>query len=52
VLLPIHDEFPDKVNGDGARTYADLVMDVLRNVKCPLGKSELGEFPRQYTHVF
>ena len=54
VLFFIYDEFTDKVNADGARAYADLVMDVLRNpdVERPLGESKLGEITRQYAYVF
>ncbi|KAI0248889.1 terpenoid synthase [Lactifluus subvellereus] len=50
VLFFIYDEFTDKVNADGARAYADLVMDVLRNpdVERPLGESKLGEITRQF----
>ncbi len=31
VLFFIYDEFTDKVDGDGARLYADMVMDAIRN---------------------
>jgi hypothetical protein len=54
VLFFIFDEFTDKDNANGARTYADLVMDVLRNphVERPSGESKLGEITRQYAHMF
>jgi len=50
VLLFIYDEFTDNVDVDGARAYADLVMDILRNphVERPQGESKLGEITRQF----
>jgi hypothetical protein len=50
VLFFIYDEFTDNVDGDGARAYADLVTDILRNphVERPQGESKLGEITRQY----
>ncbi|KAH9957093.1 terpenoid synthase [Russula dissimulans] len=49
-LFFIYDEFTDNVDGDGARAYAKLVMDVLQNphVKRPDGESKLGEITRQF----
>jgi hypothetical protein len=32
VLFFIYDEFTDKVDGDGARVYAEMVMDAIRNL--------------------
>jgi Delta6-protoilludene synthase len=54
VLFFIYDEFTDKVDANGARVYADLVMDVLQNahVERPSGESTLGEITRQYAYVF
>jgi hypothetical protein len=50
VLFFIYDEFTDNVDGDGARAYADLVVDVLRNphAERPQGESKLAEITRQY----
>jgi len=50
VLFFIYDEFTDNVDGDGARAYADLVTDILRNphVERPQGESKLGEITRQF----
>ena len=31
ILFFIYDEFTDKVDGDGARLYAEMVMDAIRN---------------------
>ena len=50
VLFFIYDEFTDKVDGDGARLYAEMVMDTIRNpykVR-PQGEPKLGEISRQY----
>jgi hypothetical protein len=49
VLFYILDEFTDKVDGDGARTYAELVVDAMRNPysERPDGESKLGEISRQ-----
>ena len=48
-LLYIYDEFTDKVDGDGARLYADMVMDAIRNPdkERPREESTLGEIARQ-----
>jgi len=53
VLFFIYDEFTDKVDGDGARVYADMVMDAIRNPHKarPQGEEKLGEIARQYVHV-
>jgi hypothetical protein len=53
VLFFIYDEHTDNANGDEARAYADLVMDVLRNphVERPQGESKLGEITRQYAPI-
>ncbi|KAI9507316.1 terpenoid synthase [Russula earlei] len=50
VLFFIYDEFTDNLDGDGARAYANLVMDVLRNPhkERPQGESILGEITRQF----
>lgn len=50
VLFFIYDEFTDKVDGDGARLYAEMVMDVIRNPHKarPQGEPKLGEITRQY----
>jgi len=50
VLFFIYDEVTDNANGDGARAYAILVLDVLRDphVERPQGESKLGEITRQY----
>jgi len=50
VLFYIFDEFTDKVDGKGAREYADLVVDALRNPhdERPPGESKLGEITRQF----
>lgn len=49
VLFYIFDEFTDKVDGNGARLYAELVVDVLQNpdMERPCGESKLGEITRQ-----
>jgi Delta6-protoilludene synthase len=48
-LFYIFDEFTDKVDENGARTYAELVVDVLRNpyMQRPGSESKLGEITRQ-----
>ncbi|KAI9462678.1 terpenoid synthase [Russula earlei] len=50
VLFFIYDEFTDTVNADGARRYADLVMDAIRNPHKtrPQGEPKLGEIARQF----
>jgi hypothetical protein len=49
-LFFIYDEYTDKLDGDGARTCADMVMDALRNPhkERPQGESKLGEITRQF----
>jgi Delta6-protoilludene synthase len=49
VVLFIFDEFTDKVDGDGARVYAEMVMDAIRNPhkKRPQDEPKLGEIARQ-----
>jgi hypothetical protein len=49
VLFYIFDEFTDKVNSEGARAYADLVVDALQNPHSerPPGEAKLGEIARQ-----
>ena len=46
----IYDEFTDKVDDDGARIYAEMVMDAIRNPnkERPQGEPKLGEIARQY----
>ena len=53
VLFFIYDEFTDKVDGDGARLYAEMVMDAIRNPhkERPQGEPKLGEIARQYVCV-
>ncbi|KAH9990438.1 terpenoid synthase [Russula vinacea] len=50
VLFFIYDEFTDKVDGDGARLYAEMVMDAIRNPhkERPQGEPQLGEIARQF----
>ena len=50
VLFFIYDEFTDKVDGDGARLYAEMVMDAIRYPERarPQGEPKLGEITRQY----
>jgi hypothetical protein len=50
LLFFIYDEFTDKVDDDGARFYADMVMDAIRNPHKarPQGELKLGEIARQY----
>ncbi len=52
VLFFIYDEFTDKVDGDGARLFAEMVMDAIRNPhkERPQGEPKLGEIARQYVH--
>ena len=52
-LFFIYDEFTDKVDGDGARLYAKMVMDAIRNPhkERPQGEPILGEIARQYVCV-
>ncbi|KAF8260662.1 isoprenoid synthase domain-containing protein [Lactarius quietus] len=51
-LFFIYDEYTDKLDGDSARTCADMVMDVLRNPHKERPQHEyesrLGEITRQY----
>jgi len=49
-LFFIYDEYTDKLDGDGARNCADIVMDALRNPhkERPQGESKLGEIARQF----
>ena len=48
-LFYIFDESTDKVDGEGARAYAELVVDALRNPHSerPHGEAKLGEITRQ-----
>ncbi|KAI0273275.1 terpenoid synthase [Russula aff. rugulosa BPL654] len=50
ILFFIYDEFTDNTDGDEARTYADLVTNVLRNphMERPQGESKIGEITRQF----
>ncbi|KAI0248888.1 hypothetical protein BJV78DRAFT_1156206 [Lactifluus subvellereus] len=50
LLFFIYDEFTDKVDGDGARVYAAMAMDAIRNPhkECPQGEPRLGEIARQF----
>jgi hypothetical protein len=52
VLFFIYDEFTDKVDGDGARVYAEMVMDAIKNPhkERPQGEPKLGEITRQYVY--
>jgi len=52
-LFFIYDEFMDRVDGDGARVYADTVMDAIRNPHKarPRREAKLGEIAWQYVHV-
>ncbi|KAI0306221.1 terpenoid synthase [Multifurca ochricompacta] len=49
-LFYIFDEFTDKVDGTGARAFAEVVVDVFRNpqMERPHGESKLGEITRQF----
>ena len=48
-LFYIFDEFTDKVDGEGARVCAEVVVDALRNPHSERlgGESKLGEIARQ-----
>ena len=50
VLFFIYDELTDKVDGDGARVYPEMVMDATRDPhkENPQGVPKLGEIARQY----
>jgi len=50
VLFFIYDEFTDKVDGDGARLCAEMVMDAIQNPQKdrPQGEPKLGEIARQF----
>jgi len=50
VLFFIYDEFTDKLDGDGARLYAEMVMDAIRNPhkERPQGEPKLGKISRQF----
>ncbi|KAH9053669.1 isoprenoid synthase domain-containing protein [Lactarius vividus] len=50
ILFFIYDEYTDKLDGDGARDCADMVMDALRNPhkQRPQDESKLGEIARQF----
>ena len=50
MIFLLFDEFTDKIDGDQARTYADLVTDALRNphTERPQGESKIVEMTRQY----
>ena len=49
VLFYIFDEFTDQVDGEGARAYAEIVIDALQNPHSerPPGETKLGEIARQ-----
>jgi hypothetical protein len=49
VLFYIFDYFTDKVDGKGARVYAEVVVDALRNpdAERPPDEPMLGEITRQ-----
>lgn len=49
VLFYIYDHFTDKVDGEGARIYAEVVVDALRHphTERPPGETKLGEITRQ-----
>jgi Delta6-protoilludene synthase len=49
VLFYIFDEFTDKVDGEGARIYAELVVDALQNPHSerPADEAKIGEIARQ-----
>jgi hypothetical protein len=53
VLFFIYDEYTDKLDGEGARACADLVVDALKNPhkERPQGESKLGEITRQYVYI-
>ena len=54
MLYFTYDEFTDNANGDEARTYANLVINVLRNphMERPQGESKIAEMTRQYARFF
>ena len=54
MLFLFFEEFTDNTDGEGARTYADLVTDVLRNphTERPQGESKIAEITRQYAAWF
>ncbi len=49
----MYDEYTDKLDEDGVRTCAGVVMDSLRNPhkERPQGESKLGEIARQYVYL-
>lgn len=49
ILFYIFDYFTDKVDGKGARVYAEVAVDALRNphAERPCEESMLGEITRQ-----
>ena len=49
----IYEDNTDKLDGDGARTCANVVMDALRNPhkERPQGESKLGDIVRQYVYL-
>ncbi len=53
VVIFMVDVYTDKLDRDGARTCADMVMDALRNPhnERPQGESKLGEITRQYVYL-
>lgn len=52
-LFFIYDEYTDKLDGEGARACAALVVDALKNPhkERPQGESKLGEITRQYVYI-
>ena len=52
-LFFIYDEYTDKLDGEGARACADLVVDALKNPhkERPQDESKLGEITRQYVYI-
>ena len=50
ILFLFYEEHTDNNDGEGTRTYADLVTDVIRNphTERPQGESEIAEIARQY----
>lgn len=50
VLFYIFDHFTDRVDGNGARVYAEVAVDALRNphTERPPGETTLGEITRQF----
>ncbi len=51
-LFFVYDEYTDIADGDEARAYAELVINVIRNphIERPQGESKIGEITRQYVH--